>query len=321
MNIVYNLIAGLVIFFSIVLLLVVILIIIVLFIRMKRFKKSMDFTSTTTTGNSETNLHSTIGVSNNIEQSRPGTLSSGIEEIEMKENLENVGNNSNQAKQHRERYLFETEDNIMPSSSSTDVVPNEPKQVAIQTFKNQENVGVGDGFSNDHIVGTEAPPPSSTGTLATETEPLQEVKEEDNHKAEDGKVIPLSYNNMLSTETEHQMSSLSVKKNNENSFSQEEHKEDSLIRAEKAKNISPSSSSNTLTTEAKQVESQAVIGDSFNEQNVNKEDTGDYPTGEEETGKVPSSSSTGSLSTEANQIISQAVEESVNDNFSQKEMV
>ena len=301
---------------------------------LSQYIKFVNIANAATTGSRETIFNDTIRVSNGIEERGTGILPIQIEEISAKGNYENVDDSSNEEKQYKEKDFLEAKDKVMPSSSSTSVLSTELKQVASQDVKSQGNVD--DDFNQtekteDHFVKTEEvkviPPPSSSGTLPTETESLQGVKEnhkdiseEDNHiGAKDAKVIRISSNNsLLSTETEQQMSSLAVNKIHEDGFNQEEHKEDNLTRTEI---ISPSSSSNTLTTEAKQVESQAVIEDSFNEQNVNKEDTGDYPTGLEETGKVPSSSSTGSLSTEPNQMISQAVEESVVDNFSQKEMV
>ena len=264
----------------------------------------------TATDNREPILNGTDAVSNSTEQRVLDTFPNKMDKISVKGNDENAGDNSNQKEQYRDRYFLEAKYDII-SSSSASVMSTEQNEVALQAVKSQVNVG--DNFNQreikeNHLIETEEakiPPHSNSGISLTETEPLQGVKEEDNHRVEDGKVIPLSYNNnMLSTETEQQMLSLSVKKNNENSFSQEEHKEDNL-RAEKAKIISPSSSSNTLTNEAKKVESQAVIEDSFNEQNVNKEDTGDYPIGEEETGTVEQ----------------KGVEESAVNSLSQNEMV
>ena len=234
----------------------------------------------TATGNRETILNGTVTVSN--EQRVPDTFPNKMEEISVKENHENVGDNFNQVKKDKEKDFFEAKEDIIPSFSSTSVLSTEPNEVALQAVKSQVNVGDDSSQrenTNDHLNETEEakinPPPSSTGPLPTETESLQAFQE-----------------------------------NNED-----------ISEAESAKITPPSSSSNIPTIKTKQLEPQAVIGDSFDEKKVTKQDTGDYPIGLEETEIIPPPPSTGSQSTEANRVITQAVEESDLDSFSQKELV
>ena len=184
-----------------------------------------------------------------------------------------------------------------------------------QVVKSQENVS--DDFSQRentdyHLNEEEAkinPPPSSTDTSPAETEPSQAVKENHVDISEDyligpekTKVIQQSSNSGISTETEQQLSSLAVNKNHENigdSFSQEEHKEDYFLEAEKSKIIALSSSSGTSSTEITQMVSQTIksqekVGNGFSQ----RENTENHVI-EMEAKISVTPSSTDTLSTEA----------------------